>query len=219
MNFLKSLFEKKSEKPSDENTTENQKRIINYYLYGFVNTNPNYNYKDQNLGEKLFKTIIGNKAGIIIANSVYPYCSIDKDGCTIWDFAFLYLLQNDPNFKEKLNDGNKFLLELSSKFSDIVLWEDDTRLTFEENPIFGKAVPFIIPFTVFDIDRDTNFDKMILKELKENGHAHNYLEKINSILKEFMHQSVFTIGFDEFSRDNKNKIIDNFISAKKLLEK
>ena len=209
------LFGKKSKE-----TLKKEKNVFYFYLYGFVRSNPNFQFKSQDLAEKLFKKIIGEKGGIIVGNSFYPYSLIDKDGMSVWEFATLYLLKNEPNFKNELNnDNNLTLLELSSKFGEINLWNDDTRLTFEENPFFGKAVPFIIPFIVFDHKRDTNFDKMILKELKENQHAQNYIDEINIILKEFMHETTFTLGFDEFNKENKSKLIDNFIKAKALFDK
>jgi hypothetical protein len=200
-----------------EDKVSDEEKIMYYYVYGFVKSDPNYSFKDQDFGDKLFKKVIGEKGAIIIGNSLHPYCLVDKDAVSIWDYAFLYLLQNVPTFREDLINKERFLLELSSKFNQVILWEDDTRLTFEDNPIFGRAVPFVIPFVVFDKTRDTNFDKMISIELKQNGHAHKYLNEVNLILKEFMHESVFTLGFDEFKRENKNQVIENFIQAKGLM--
>ena len=208
------LFAKKQKE-----TQKEENKVLYFYLYGFVRSNPNFQFKSQELAIKLFKKIIGEKGGIIVGNSFYPYCIIDEDGDSVWDFATLYLLKNEPNFENELSKNNLTLLELSSKFSKINLWEDDTRLTFEENPFFGNAVPFIIPFIVFDNKRDTNFDKMIMKELNENQHAQNYIDEINTILKEFMHETTFTLGFDEFNKENKSKLIDNFIKAKTLFDK
>ena len=42
---------------------------------------------------------------------------------------------------------------------------------------------------------------------------------ITLILKEFMPETTFTLGFDEVNRKNKSRIIDNFISAQKLFGK
>ena len=213
-----SIFNIFKKKTTEFNKSEEDK-IMYFYIYGFVKSDPNFKFKDQLLAEKIYKKVIGEKGGIIIGNSFYPYCLIDEDGVSVWDFAFLYLQKNNPNFKDELKSKDLTLLELSSKFSKINLWEDDTRLTYEENPFFGNAVPFIIPFVVFDSKRDTNFDKMILKELAENGNAQNYIDEITSILKEFMAETTFTLGFDEFNRENKSKIIDNFINAKALFGK
>jgi hypothetical protein len=209
MGFL-NLFKNKT----TYNNTSVEEKIMYFYIYGFVNSNPNFHFKDKLLADKLFKKVIGEKAGIIIGNSFYPYCLIDDDGVSVWEFAYLYLLKNNPNFKEEIKNKELTLLELSSKFNKINLWEDDNRLTFEENPFFGNAVPFIIPFVVFDNKRDTNFDKMILKELKEHQHAQNYIDEITNILKEFMPETTFTLGFDEFKKENKSKMIDNFMAVK-----
>lgn len=211
-----SIFNIFKKKTAEINKPEELDKIMYFYIYGFVKSNPNFKFIDQSLADKLFKKVIGDKGGIIISNSFYPYCLIDEDGVSVWDFAFLYLLNNNPNFKEDLKNKDLILLELSAKFNNIILWEDDTRLTYEENPFFGNAVPFIIPFVVYDTKRDTNFDKMILKELKENGDAQNYIDEITTILKEFMPETTFTLGFDEFDRTNKSKLIDNFINAKTL---
>lgn len=219
MGFFNKLFGNKQEQTSKTALEpENTEQIRYYYLYGFVNTNPNYSFTNEDLAKRIYQKIIGSNGGVMINGSFHPYCVVNAKGVNIWDAAHILSKHNNENLINDLREGNLFFFDLASQFNQLLLWRDDTRLTFEENPLFGKVVPFLIPFLVLDKGRDTYFDQRIVTELNEQGHAHNYLEEINTLLKEFMHESVFVLGFDEVNPVNKHAIIDNFVNAKKLFE-
>ena len=206
-------FFKPKPKPATDESPGSLNDFKFYYLYGLVNTNPNFSLRDKDIADELYKSVIGKHGGILIGNSLHPYSIVDKDGCSIWQFAFIYTFHNFPETMRKVINGELMLTDLASKFNEVLVWPD-TRLTYEESPVFGKAVPFIIPFVVHTTERNLVFDRRILDELRLKGDAHNYLEELNIILKKFMHHTAFAIGLDEFNHENPKKMIDNFMNVK-----
>ena len=188
------------------------------YLYGFTENPNNVAVDKQQFGE-LYQKVIGNIGGIAINNSFHPYFIVNKKGTTVWNAAYvkIYVNENKGELFERIRTDNAiFTIDTASAFTEVNVWPD-TRLTHEENPIFGSYVPFIIPFLVYDTEEEMRWDYEINKGLSEKGHATEYVESITNSIRFFMPEPAFVLGFDEFDEKNPSAMIDNFINCKQML--
>ena len=214
----------KAETVQKQNNTESKDYSMTnfdyYYLYGLTD-NPYRQSADAKLFNTLYDKVIGNKGGIIIGSSFHPYQIVNPKGTTVWHAAYVQIYVNENKeqaFDAITNDKGQFLVNPSSAFKDINMWPD-TRLSYEENPIFRKYVPFIIPFLVYKSEGSTQWDIDLTMEIGLHGHASNYVNNITNLTRFLMPEPSFILGFDEFDEQNPSRLIDNFINCKKLIEK
>ncbi len=219
------IFRKKDikveNKQSNESATKNDSltNFDYFYLYGLTD-NPYRQSKDIKEFNNLYNKLIGDKGGIIIGSSFHPYQLVNPKGTTAWQAAYLQLYVNekkDEAFNAIINENGQFLVDPSSAFKDINVWPD-TRLTFDENPIFSKYVPFVIPFLVYKSNTQTQWDLDLNVEIALKGHASEFVNTITNSIRFFMPEPSFILGFDEFYEQNPSSVIDNFINCKKLIE-
>jgi hypothetical protein len=78
-------------------------------------------------------------------------------------------------------------------------------------------VPFVIPFLVYRLNDQTTWDVEIQRGISTKGHASDYVEHVTQLIRFFMPQPSFILGFDKFEEENPSRLIDNFINCKKLL--
>lgn len=191
-----------------------------HYLYGLTN-NPFKQSTDVKSFNTLFGKVIGDKGGIIIGSSFHPYQIVNPKGTTIWHAAYVQIYMNEKKeeaFKAISEDKGQLLVNPSNSFKDMMVWSD-TRLTYDENPIFGKYVPFIIPFLVYKSENQIQWDVDLAKDIQLNGNASNYVNCITDMTRFLMPEPSFILGFDEFDEQNPTKLIQNFIDCKKLIER
>jgi hypothetical protein len=218
------IFKKKDKQTSTQQTTQTAQKdaLTNfdcYYIYGFTD-NPFRQSNDFKAFGELYQKVIGIKGGIVIGSSFHPYQLVNLKGTTVWQAAYVQLYLNnkkDEAFNAIINDNGLFLVDLSSAFKDIMVWPD-TRLTNEENPLFSKYVPFVIPFLVYKLTEQPNWDIEISLGMATNGDAAEYVQKTNNLIRFFMPEPSFIVGFDEFDGTNPSKLIDHFINCKQLFE-
>lgn len=220
-----SIFKSKEKLNSNDPIKEPEKKfdsITNFncfYLFGLTD-NPNRQSNDVKSFESLYKNVIGDSGGIIIGNSFHPYQIVNPKGTTIWHASYvkLYLNEDKENaFNSIANENGRFLVDLGTSFNQLNVWPD-TRLTYEENSIFSKYVPFIIPFLVYKNDEQIKWDQELNIEIALNGHASKYVESITNLTRFMMPEPSFILGFDEFDEQNPSKLIENFIKCKSMLE-
>jgi hypothetical protein len=188
-----------------------------YYLYGFTD-NPNKTSNDSHNFNELYSLVIGQVGGVAITNSYHPYFIVNTKGTTTWAAAYVKLYVNDNKdeiFANIINENAIYMVDTSSVFTEMNVWPD-TRLTDDENPIFSKHVPFIIPFLVSNTDKELNWDKEINSGIAAKGHASNYVKKVTTAIKFFMPEPTFIIGFDQFDQNNISGLIDKFINCKPM---
>ena len=191
-----------------------------YYLYGFTDK-PNQISSDSKQFDELYKLVIGQQVGgVTITNSYHPYFIVNQKGTTVWAAAYVKLYLNDKKveiFESIINDNAVYMVDTSPVFKEINVWPD-TRLTNDDNPIFSKYVPFIIPFLVTDTDKELNWDKEINLGLSTNGHASEYVETVTRAINFFMPEPAFVIGFDEFDDKNPSGLVDKIVNCKSMFE-
>ena len=217
------IFKSKDKQTSTQQTTQSaQKNSLTnfdcYYIYGLTD-NPFQQSNDFKSFGELYKKVIGVKGGIIIGSSFHPYQLVNPKGTTAWQAGYVQLFLNnkkDEAFNAIINDNGLFLVDPSSAFKDIMVWPD-TRLTNDENPIFSKYVPFVIPFLVYKLTEQTNWDIEINLGMTTKGNASEYVGQITNLTRFMMPEPSFILGFDKFDETNPSRLIDNFINCKKLL--
>lgn len=217
------LFKSKDKHLPTQQTTQTapKEALVNfecYYLYGLTN-HPFRQSNDFKLFLELYKKVIGTNGGIIIASSFHPYQLINPKGTNVWQAGYVQLYLNNKKeeaFKSIINDNGQFLVDPSAAFNEIMVWPD-TRLTNEENPIFSKYIPFVIPFLVYKPTKELNWEIEISMEMATMGNASNYVEQITNLTRFIMPEPSFILGFDKFDETNPSRLIDNFINCKKLL--
>lgn len=219
---LFNLFKK--QKPTE--TTSDNSNIDNaslnnfsfFYLYGFTD-NPNQVSHDIQKFGQLYDLVIGKTGGLIINNSFHPYYIVNTKGTTVWIAAFFKMFTNNKKveiFEDIATKNAVLMVDTSTIFTELNVWPD-TRLTYDDNPLFSKFVPFIIPFLVKKTDKQTNWEKEILAGIAKQGHASDYVNKVTEAIRFFMPQPAFIMGFDEFDEHNPSKLIDSFINCKQML--
>ena len=217
------IFKTKNKQTTSEQKPQetNNNALTNfdcYYLYGLTD-NPFRQSKDFKAFGELYKNVIGIKGGIIIGSSFHPYQLVNTKGTSAWHAGYVQLFLNekkDEAFTAIIKDNGLFLVDPSAAFKDLNAWPD-TRLTYDENPIFSKYVPFVIPFLVYKLDEQTIWDIEIQLGMATKGNASEYVGQITNLTRFFMHEPSFILGFDKFEETNPSKLIDNFINCKQLL--
>lgn len=221
---LLDIFKSKNNQTTYEQKKSNlnNNELVNfdcYYLYGLTD-NPFRQSKDFRAFGELYKNVLGIKGGIILGSSFHPYQLVNLKGTTAWQAGYVQLFLNenkDDAFNEIINKNGLFLVDPSSAFKDFNVWPDK-RLTHEQNSVFSRFVPFVIPFLVYKLDQEPNWDFEIHLGMATKGNASQYVEKITKLTSFFMPSPSFILGFDKFDENNPSKLIDNFISCKKMLE-
>ena len=208
----------KRKQVAESNPVISLSSLTPYYLYGFTQ-NPNNVAADQQRFGELYQLVIGEVGGIAITNSFHPYFIINTKGTTVWHAAYVKVYTTDNQAEVvKTIRANKaiYTIDLSALFSEVNVWPD-TRLTYEENPLFGTYAPFVIPFLVDSENKAIRWDAKIAQGVAQKGHASAYVERVTKALRFFMAEPAFVIGFDEFDEKNPSGLIDNFIKCKPLL--
>ncbi|QMW01094.1 hypothetical protein [Spirosoma foliorum] len=109
---------------------------------------------------ELYRKVIGDIGGIAITNSFHPYYIVNQKGTTVWNAAYVnvYINEKQDEFSRNIQTNKAiYMVDMGPIFTEINVWPD-TRLTYEENPLFSRYVPFIIPFLVYNPDKEIRWD-------------------------------------------------------------
>jgi hypothetical protein len=188
------------------------------YLYGFTN-NPFLQSQDFPSFNKLYDNVIGKRGGIIIGSSFHPYQLINQKGATAWQLAFLQIALSDQKteaLEAISNQQARYYSNPAVLLKDVIVWPD-TRLTFQQNPIFSKYVPFVYPFLVHNTKTEIKWYDRITEEMAQIGHASAYVESVTQNLRFLLPEPSFVLGLEEFDEGSPSKLIDVFINAKPVL--
>lgn len=213
-------FFKKKQRPSppeQESEARSFENFHSFYLYGFTN-NPWRQSTDIKAWGELYQRVIGIRGGILPGGSFHPYQLINAKGATAWQASYMQLYvseKRDEAFRAIIASDALARVDVSPMYKSLLMWPD-TRLSHEENPVFSKYVPFVIPFLSYKKDQPIIWDEKIQSEMAAKGHASAYVEQITKLSNFLTPPPSFIVGFDEFDETNPSKLIDNFISCKKL---
>jgi len=189
-----------------------------FYLYGLTN-HPYQQSTDLTKFGELYNLVIGNHGGLAIASSFHPYQLVNQAGLTVWYAAYAQFYAQ-PNrlelFAEMTVEKASFVVKPPASFAEFHIWPD-TRLTTDENPIFGRFVPFVIPFLVRKDPELLRWDAEFSAAEGDKKRISSYLEAVNAAIKFVQPAPAFVLGFGEFDEQQPELLIEKFLSCRDML--
>jgi hypothetical protein len=189
-----------------------------FYLYGLTN-NPYQQSTDLVKFGELFNLVIGNHGGLGIAGSFHPYQLVNPAGISVWYTAYAQFYAQ-PNrldmFAEMTLEKAQFVVVPPASFAEFHVWPD-TRLTTDENPIFGRFIPFVIPFLVRKDPDLLRWDKEFAAAGEDKDRLRPYLKAVNEAIKFVQPAPAFVLGFGEFDEQQPEQLIEKFLSSRDML--
>lgn len=192
--------------------------FASFYLYGLT-TQPYQQSADLEKFGELYHQVIGAHGGLGIAGSFHPYQLVNQVGVTVWYAAYAQLY-SQPNrldlFAEMTLEKAQFVVVPPASFAEFHIWPD-TRLTTDENPIFGRFMPFVIPFLVRKDPELLRWDAEFTAAEGNKARINDYLETVNAAIKFVQPAPAFVLGFGEFDEQQPELLIEKFLSCRDLL--
>ena len=189
-----------------------------FYLYGFTN-HPYQPSPDLGKFGALYTQVIGAHGGLGIAGSFHPYQLVGQAGVSVWYAAYAQLYAH-PNrfelFAEITLEQAQFVVVPPASFAEFYAWPD-TRLTADENPIFERFVPFVVPFLVRKAPRALRWDAEIAAANGSPARIGAYLETVSQALRFVQPAPAFVLGFGEFEEQHPEKLVEQFLNHRHLL--
>ena len=192
--------------------------FASFYLYGLTNQPCQQSADLANFGE-LYSLVIGQHGGLGIASTFHPYQLVNEAGVSVWFTAYAQLYAQ-PNrlelFAEMTVEKTSFVVEPPASFAEIHLWPD-TRLTTDENPIFGRFIPFVIPFLVRKDPEALRWDAEFAAAEGDKNQLRPYLDAVNAAIKFVQPTPAFVLGFGQFDEQQPELLIEKFIECRGML--
>jgi hypothetical protein len=192
--------------------------FASFYLYGLTNQ-PYRQSTDLTKFGELYNLVIGNHGGLGLASTFHPYQLVNQAGITVWYAAYAQFYAQ-PNrlelFAEMTVKKASFVTVPPASFADFHLWPD-TRLTTDENPIFGRFVPFVIPFLVRKDPELLRWDAEFAAAEGDHSRLRPYLDAVNAAIKFVQPVPAFVLGFGEFDEQQPELLIEKFLSCRDML--
>ncbi|GAB3648732.1 hypothetical protein GCM10027594_24180 [Hymenobacter agri] len=192
--------------------------FASFYLYGLTNQ-PYQQSTDLTKFGELYNLVIGNHGGLGIASSFHPYQLVNQAGLTVWYAAYAQFYAQ-PNrlelFAEMTVEKASFVTVPPASFAEFHVWPD-TRLTTDENPIFGRFVPFVIPFLVRKDPELLRWDKEFAAAEGDKNRIAPYLKAVNEAIKFVQPAPAFVLGFGEFDEQQPELLVEKFINCRDML--
>jgi hypothetical protein len=189
-----------------------------FYLYGLTN-NPYQQSTDLVKFGELFNLVIGYHGGLGIAGSFHPYQLVNPAGISVWYTAYAQFYAQ-PNrldmFAEMTLEKAQFVVVPPASFAEFHVWPD-TRLTTDENPIFGRFIPFVIPFLVRKDPDLLRWDKEFAAAGEDKNRLRPYLKAVNEAIKFVQPAPAFVLGFGEFDEQQPEQLIEKFLNSRDML--
>ena len=204
--------------PTSASTGPSLTDFASFYLYGLTNQ-PYQQSADLGKFGELYNLVVGNHGGLGIASSFHPYQLVNQAGLTVWYAAYAQLYAQ-PNrfelFAEMTLEKAQFVLVPPASFAEFHVWPD-TRLTTDENPIFGRFVPFVIPFLVRKDPELLRWDKEFAAATGDKARLAPYLKAVNEAVRFVQPAPAFVLGFGEFDEQQPELLIEKFLNCRDML--
>ena len=189
-----------------------------FYLYGLTNE-PYRQSADLTKFGELYSLVIGKHGGLGLVSSFHPYQLMGPGGISVWYAAYAQFYAQ-PNrfelFAEMTLEKAQFVVVPPASFAEFHVWPD-TRLTTDENPVFGRFVPFVIPFLVRKDPELLRWDKEFAAADGDNHRLRPYLDAVNAAIKFVQPAPAFVLGFGEFDEQQPELLIEKFLSCRDML--
>jgi len=192
--------------------------FASFYLYG-LSIEPYQQTTDFDKLGALYNLVVGAHGGFSIASTFHPYQLVNPAGVTVWYAAYAQFYAQ-PNriemFGEMTLEQTRFVVTPPASFAEYNVWPD-ARLTTAQNPIFGKYVPFVLPFLVRKAPNALRWDAEMGAAADDRERMGWYLEAVNDAIKFIQPSPALVLGFDEFDEQHPERLIERFLSCRDLL--
>ena len=189
-----------------------------FYLYGLTNE-PYRQSTDLGKFGELYGLAVGNHGGLGMASSFHPYQLLNPEGVSVWYAAFAQLYAQ-PNrfelFAEMTLEKAAFVVVPPASFAAFHGWPD-ARLTSDENPIFSRFIPFVIPFLVRKNPDALRWDSEFAAAEGDKARLGPYLKAVNEAIHVVQPAPAFVLGFGEFDEQQPEQLIEKFLSCRDML--
>lgn len=190
-----------------------------FYLYGLTN-NPYQQSTDLEKFGKLFSLVVGHHGGLGIASSFHPYQLLNPAGISVWYAAYAQFYAQ-PNrielFGAMTLDKEQFVVVPPPSFAEFHPWPD-ARLTSDENPIFSRFIPFVLPFLVRKDPDALRWDaEMAAAAEGDKNSLSLYLKAVTEVIHFVQPAPAFVLGFGEFDEQQPEQLIEKFLSCRDML--
>lgn len=192
--------------------------FVSFYLYGLTSQPYRQSTDLAKFGE-LYSLVVGQHGGLGIASTFHPYQLVNEAGVSVWFTAYAQLYAQ-PNrlalFAEMTVEKMSFVVIPPATFAEFHRWPD-SRLTTDENPIFGRFVPFVIPFLVRKDPELLRWDAEFAAAEGDKNRLRPYLDAVNAAIKFVQPAPAFVLGFGEFDEQQPELLIERFLNCRDLL--
>ena len=189
-----------------------------FYLYGLTNQ-PYRQSPDLTMFGELYQLVIGNHGGLGIASSFHPYQLVDPAGISVWYAAYAQLY-TQPNRLEMYAamtlEQAQFVVVPPASFGEFHVWPD-ARLTSDENPIFSRFIPFVIPFLVRKSPEALRWDTEFAAAEGNRTRLSPYLKAVSKAIRFVQPAPAFVLGFGAFDEQQPEQLIEKFMGCRDLL--
>ena len=190
-----------------------------FYIYGLANE-PYRQSTDLGKFGELYSLVVGNHGGLGMASSFHPYQLLNPEGVSVWYAAYAQLYAQ-PNrfelFAEMTLEKTAFVLVPPASFAELHVWPD-ARLTSEENPVFSRFIPFVIPFLVRKSPDVLRWDaEFAAAAAGDKARLMPYLKAVNEAIHFVQPAPAFVLGFGEFDEQQPEQLIEKFLSCRDML--
>ena len=189
-----------------------------FYLYGLTN-NPYQQSTDLGKFGELYDLVIGAHGGLGIASSFHPYQLLNPAGVSVWYAAYAQFYAQ-PNrielFGAMTLEKAAFVMVPPASFAEFHPWPD-ARLTSDENPIFSRFIPFVLPFLVRKNPDALRWDAEFAAADGDKSRLSPYLKAVNQAIKFVQPAPAFVLGFGEFDEQYPEQLVEKFLSYRDLL--
>ena len=192
--------------------------FASFYLYGLTNQ-PYQQSADLTKFGELYNLVIGQHGGLGMASTFHPYQLVNPAGLTVWYAAYAHFYAQTNRFElfaEMTLEKAQFVVVPPASFAEFHVWPD-TRLTTDENPIFGRFVPFVIPFLVRKDPELLRWDKEFAAAEGDKNRISPYLKAVNAAIKFVQPAPAFVLGFGEFDEQQPELLVEKFLSCRDML--
>ena len=144
---------------------------------------------------------------------------MNEAGISVWYMAYAQLYAEASRlemYAEMTVEKTSFVVVPPASFAEFHTWPD-TRLTTDENPIFGRFVPFVIPFLVRKDPELLRWDAEFAATEGEKSRLRPYLDAVNTAIKFVQPAPAFVLGFGEFNEQQPELLVEKFMSCRDML--
>ena len=154
-----------------------------------------------------------------MASTFHPYQLVNPAGISVWYTAYAQFYAQ-PNrfelFAEMTLEKAQFVLVPPASFAEFHVWPD-TRLTSDENPIFSRFIPFVIPFLVRKDPELLRWDQEFAAAEGDSARISPYLKAVHEAIRFVQPAPAFVLGFAEFDEQQPEQLIEHFLSSRDML--